>query len=416
MDGGSGDNAEESDVCFLRDGYEFFGAGGATETASEEVSLCYLVNHPKTFDGKAIRVRGTLSVNFEDFTLRTEECKTDQWIWLTFGGDVPGIVVSMANDNARKAGQDLQIDGVSYGIKKDKNFRRLYALIAARRGEKPAYSVTATLTGTFLASQETKLADGKTASFSGYGHLGCCSLLLITQVSDVSSVPPAMLNLRGTVLGPDGKPIKGFTVANEVQGGTPPQRQETKTDEKGEFEFTEAGQLLRFESPSFRPVAKYVEPGIGTVLVKLEGSKRSDWMIPLCDDVRDVAGRIGFSARFALPSGWEFTLKDEDGLHAYFIYPHGHEAVEAELTIFSNPEQGEYEPEGFADSKSSQQRWVKDGAGKVIGIDARGALKTGDRWRTAVLLGHDSIGYTVRPGRSVGSMNQVIDSACIGNQ
>ncbi len=109
-------------------------------------------------------------------------------------------------------------------------------------------------------------------------------------------------------------------------------------------------------------------------------------------------------------------MKNEEGLHAYFIYPRGHEAVEAELIISTNPEQEEDKPDGFADSKTSEQRWIKDGTGKVIGIDARGVLKTGGRWRTTVLLGHDSIGYTLRPGESTGSMDKVIDSACIGNQ
>ncbi len=269
----------------------------SAQVVPEEVSFCQLAKSPEEFDGKTIRVRGTLSVNFEDFTLYARDCKTNQWIWLTFGGDVPGIVVSMANDNFRKPGKDLEVNGVSYGIKKDENFRRLYALIAARRGEKPAYTVTATLTGAFLAGQETKAGDGKTTSFSGYGHLGCCSLLVITQVSDVSSVPPADLNVRGRVLGPDGNPMKGFAVVNEVQGGTPPQRQGTTTDEKGKFAFSDAGQLLRFEDPHFRPVARYLEPGSGAVLVRLEESKGSDWAVPSCDRVK----RRGCPHRFFGP-------------------------------------------------------------------------------------------------------------------
>jgi hypothetical protein len=394
----------------------FFAQTVGAQAVPVDVSFCQLAKSPKEFDGKTIRVRGTLSINFEDFTLYARDCKTDQWIWLTFGGDVPGIVVSMVNDNYRKPGKDLEINGVTYGIKKDDNFRRLYAMIAARRGQKPAYTVTATLTGAFLAGQETKAANGKTTSYSGYGHLGCCSLLVITQVSDVSSVPPADLTVRGTVLGPDAKPMKGITVVNEVRGGTPPERQQTRTDEKGKFTFSDAGQLLRVEDPHYRPVARYLEPGSSAVLVRLEESKGSDWAVPSCDQVKDAGSRIGFSARFALPSGRESTLMNEEGLHAYFLYPRGDEAVEAELIISSNPEQEEDKPDRFADSKTSEQRWIKDGTGKVIGIDARGVLKTGGRWRTAVLLGHDSIRYTLRPGKSTGSMDQVIDSACIGNQ
>src|SRR5580704_505395 len=174
----------------------------AQETPAE-VSLCDLALHPKSFDGKTIRVRGTLNVNFEDFTLAIENCGTQQQIWLAFGGDVPGIVASMVNDNFRKPGVDLKVNGVSYAITRDENFRKLYALIAARHGDKPSYSVTATLTGAFLAGEERKLTNGQ-SYLGGYGHLGCCSLLVITLVSNVQSVPSADLTLDGSVLDPHG--------------------------------------------------------------------------------------------------------------------------------------------------------------------------------------------------------------------
>jgi hypothetical protein len=68
------------------------------QEAPPEVPLCELANHPKSFDGKTIRVRGSLNVEFEDFTLALPHCETDQGIWLAFGGDVPGIVASMVNE------------------------------------------------------------------------------------------------------------------------------------------------------------------------------------------------------------------------------------------------------------------------------------------------------------------------------
>jgi hypothetical protein len=168
-----------------------------------------------------IRLRGTLSVHFEDFSLETKDCGSEQGIWLAFGGDVPGIVASTANDGFRKPGVDITVNDVRYGIKKDENFHRLYALIAARHGGKPDYSVTATLTGKFFAGEERRSAKGA-VYFVGYGHLGCCALLLITEVSDVESIPPANLNLSGVLIGANGEPVKGFTVIDDVLGGTPP--------------------------------------------------------------------------------------------------------------------------------------------------------------------------------------------------
>ena len=129
---------------------------------------CDLARNPKAFDGKLIRVRGTLNVHFEDFSFGNRNCDSEQGIWLAFGGDVPGIVSSTANDSYRKSGSDVNVNGVSYGIKKDDNFRKLYALIAARHGDEPAFNVTATLTGMFFAGQESRTAKGA-VNFAGYG-------------------------------------------------------------------------------------------------------------------------------------------------------------------------------------------------------------------------------------------------------
>jgi hypothetical protein len=82
---------------------------------------------------------------------------------------------------------------------------------------------------------------------------------VITQVSDVDSLPPANLNLRGVLIGIDGNPVEGFTVFNDVLGGSPPERQETVTNKQGEFVFSNSGQQIRFENPNYRPLALTVD-------------------------------------------------------------------------------------------------------------------------------------------------------------
>jgi len=385
------------------------GSGWAQETP-QEVTVCDLSKHPKPFDGEMIRVRGTLNVNFEDFTLSVKGCDTQQGIWLAFGGDVPGIVPSTVNDNARTPGADIKVNGVSYGIKKDENLRRLYALIAARRGDKPEFRVTATLTGAFFAGKENKLPSGQ-STFMGYGHLGCCALFVITRVSDVESVPPANLNLRGTVLGPDGRPLEGFVVVDDVVGGSPPQRQQTTTNAKGEFEFSDSGQLLRFENLNYRPLALAVEPGTTPVNVRLEDTKRSGWVIPSCRQVNGSANRVGFSVLFALPKTLEPSPFNDGDTHAYFIIPRGREPYEAELVITTRSDQTA-EPDVSYDLSPSEERSIRDRAGAVVGIDSRGRLKNGKRWRTAIFF-HDSAAYTLLPREQTSLFNEIIDSACI---
>jgi len=374
-----------------------------------DVPGCDLAKNPKAFDGKLVRVRGAFSVHFEDFSLVIPNCEARQGIWLAFGGDVPGIVASSVNDTVRRPGSDIKVRGISFGIKKDDNFRKLYALIAARHGGKPDYRVTATLTGMFFG-EELRNSKGAEVRFGGCGHLGCCALLVIMQVSDVESVPPANLDVYGVVIGIDGRPVRGFTVIDDVLGGSPPGRQTTVTDKQGKFAFSNSGQQLRFEGPDYRPLALTVETGGSEVRVSLEAAKQSDWVIPACQEVHS-SRRVGFSVRFALPETMESkTSKVIDG-RAIFIYRHNESAAEARL-IISRILDGTTEELDSLDSEWSEERWIKDEAGKVAGIDARGRM-SGGNWRTAVFLAHEVVSYRLDPKKPPTALDEIIDSACV---
>jgi hypothetical protein len=378
-----------------------------------EVLGCDLARNPKAFDGKLIRVRGTLNVYFEDFSLGIRNCDSEQGIWLAFGGDVPGIVASTVNDSFRTPGVDIKVNGVSYGIKKDENFRRLYALIAARHGDKPDYTVTAMLTGKFYAGEERRTAKGS-VDFGGYGHLGCCALLVITEVSDVESVPPANLNIHGVLIGIDGKPVKGFTVFDDVLGGSPPDRQKTVTNEQGEFSFSNSGQQLRFEDPNYRPLALTVEPGGASIQVSLEEAKHSDWVIPACGEVHS-SRRVGFDVLFALPKNMESSPFNTDDAQAVFVYPRGKEATSAELIISKSSEEITDAADSL-DTECFEERWIKDSAGNVVGMDARGRMQHGGYWRRSSFSGHDIASYQLRSGEQPNTYDRIIDSACMAKR
>jgi hypothetical protein len=376
-----------------------------------DVPGCDLAKSPKAFDGKLVRVRGALSVYFEDFSLDIPNCDTRQGIWLAFGGDVPGIVASTVNDTARRPGSDIKVQGISYGIKKDANFRELYALIAARHGDKPDYRVTATLTGMFFAGKELTNAKGDAPYFGGYGHLGCCALLVITQVSDVESVPPANLNVHGVVIGIDGQPVEGFAVIDDVLGGSPPDRQTTVTDKQGRFAFSNSGQQLRFESPDYRPLALPVETGGPEIHVRLEAAKQSDWVIRACQPA-GPRKRVGFSVLFTLPKAMESEPNETIDGQSIFVYPHGGSAPEADL-IISRILDGTTEEVDSLDSEWFEERWIKDEAGKVVGIDARGRLREHGYRRTAVFFARDVATYWLDPAKPPGAGDEIINSACV---
>lgn len=383
------------------------------QEAPLDVPYCALAQDPVSFDGKMIRVRGTLSVGFEDFTLVDKDCKTNQGIWLEFGGDVSENEASSIDQGVRKRGLEIQVNGVGNKVRKDDNFRRLYALISARHEISPSYAVTATLVGFFAAGTKATWANGQ-SGFSGYGHLGCCSLLVISEVSsDIVSVPSANLSLRGKVVAPDGKPLKGFRIFDDINFlfRSSPERQEAITDESGNFAFPISGQLLRFEMSKYRPIALPVEPGGAPLRVKLEDANRSDWIVPSCAP-KDTLGRVGFSVHFVLPATMESSLMDDEFMHAYFIFPQSGKPALANLIVSTSAAELPEDDSAFG-SSWSEQRWIKDSKGAIIGIDARGSLRRGGPWRSAQFLGHDHIGYGWLRGQPTRPLDRIIDSACI---
>lgn len=95
------------------------------------------------------------------------------------------------NDNLRPPGVTLDVNGHRVQLKRDEHFNLFKRLLMARRVDSPLdretcwhdschfYKVTATLQGLFAAAP--------TDRFGGYGHLACCHLLAIQQISDVKA-------------------------------------------------------------------------------------------------------------------------------------------------------------------------------------------------------------------------------------
>jgi hypothetical protein len=160
-----------------------------------KVSVCDLVREPEKYSRQFIQVRGTVDIAFEDFSLRTHDCGEQlRSIWLAYGGDEPTPTTSTANDRTRKLGTILQVGGIAVPLQRDAALELFKGRLLARRMRPPdgpefcdadcrLYNVTATLTGLFMAAP-----NRPNDSLSGYGHLGCCHLLTIQQVSDVDAI------------------------------------------------------------------------------------------------------------------------------------------------------------------------------------------------------------------------------------
>jgi hypothetical protein len=108
-----------------------------------------------------------------------------------YGGDEPTPTISTVNDQERKPGSMPTLEGKPLLLRRDASLDLFRERLSAVRIEKPGgdacydrqcylYNVSATITGTFLAAS-------KGSKIGGYGHLGCCHLLVIQGVDEVEA-------------------------------------------------------------------------------------------------------------------------------------------------------------------------------------------------------------------------------------
>lgn len=389
-------------------------ASVAAAQSPRPVSFCDVAHNPPAYNKQQLQMPVSFSIGFEDFSIYDPSCKSKQGVWVAFGGDVPGLTPSTVNDNNRKSGSILTIDGVQYPLTKDAEFRKLYALLAAKHGAQQMYRPSATVTGVFLAGpQMRKLTDGGT-DYAGYGHLGCCSLFIITSVTHVSSTPLASLTLRGTVFAPDGKPAQGIEVLADIQGGYPPYRQSTFTGAQGEFSFDVAGQLLRVNDPRYRPIALAVDTGGPPITLHLEDAGPFDWIVPACAPTTGSGKRVGFRVKFAVPAELKSEHFSYETLRGYEISPRhsgGHNALNVIYIRQENDAASDPEPRSANGTYSV--RWIKDSTGSVLGMDMQGTSPDHGPWREANFFASEAVAYDYSQKPPLALFNSTIDSACI---
>ncbi|HKT48030.1 MAG TPA: hypothetical protein VJP87_10950 [Candidatus Acidoferrales bacterium] len=125
-----------------------------------------------------------------------------------------------------------------------------------------------------------------------------------------------------------------------------------------------------------------------------------------------MPNRIGFSLLVALPPTMESSPFSDGENQTVFVFPKGQSAPEARLIIARGPEE-EVEAGDSLDSTWMKERWVKNTAGQVIGIEARGVMIRGGYWRRVSLRDHEAISYSLQAGEEPGVLDQVIDSGCL---
>lgn len=221
----------------------FFSLGGANIVAAQreeaplEVSPCLLESDPGAYHHKLVRVRSRINFGFENFTLSGRDCEnTEEFsnVWIEFGGDVGAQTIYCCGDHSRAPQTELEIDGYVIPLEKNQELSKFLRLLNAAREKAPNggpcydcyyYRVTASLVGRFFAGGWPNKKQSTPLPEAGYGHLGCCSLLAIEKVSDVSAErteipdnPRFRCKKRTWKWTPSGWPDKVERIANVENG------------------------------------------------------------------------------------------------------------------------------------------------------------------------------------------------------
>jgi hypothetical protein len=168
-------------------------AAQAESNGPSDTTLCDLAQNLERFEGKLVRVRGTILVGMEQFELTAAECseRLIDTVWLEYGkGLKQPTTWCCGNLVSKDAAQVVQ----------NAEFRKFQHYLTAQYRDKGChewecqrYSVTATLTGKFNAVKTETCPSGKGRCcplFRGFGHYGAsCARVVIQSASDVDAKP-----------------------------------------------------------------------------------------------------------------------------------------------------------------------------------------------------------------------------------
>jgi hypothetical protein len=152
----------------------------------EKVTVCQLQNDPPAYNHKLIEVEGFVSSDFEDFALFDPTCKSQQEVWLEYGGKTSsGTMYCCGITPNSHHPQDLVVEGISIPLVENKNFKEFDRQTREPyRSDNKGTTLHATILGRFFSGRKGTLT--MPSLWAGYGHMGCCSLLAIQEIKSIS--------------------------------------------------------------------------------------------------------------------------------------------------------------------------------------------------------------------------------------
>jgi len=162
-----------------------------SQERSKTVTVCQLKGDPAAYNHKLVEVTGFVSHAFEDFTVSDPTCSSWPGIWPEYGGTrKSGTMYCCGVTADRSRPKELKVEDILIALTDDEHFREFDKLIQPPfRSGVHGSLVHATLVGRFFSGRLIKYPKG--TYWGGYGHMGCCSLLAIQEVSMSEIFPQA---------------------------------------------------------------------------------------------------------------------------------------------------------------------------------------------------------------------------------
>ena len=178
-----------------------FAGAFALQAQVVDTTVCDVLKNPASFNGKIVRIKGTVSAGLDQFIVRGPDCgRPVDGIWLAYpegakGKAAPDAMVEL--QPARNfAGKYTAPTRTPVKLEKDKAFKQFDSMLAEQH--KGAYmclgcrryQVSATLVGRLDGVADATLqrdASGKITGFGGFGNMNAYPARLVLQsVSDVT--------------------------------------------------------------------------------------------------------------------------------------------------------------------------------------------------------------------------------------
>jgi hypothetical protein len=224
------------------------------------------------------------------------------------------------------------------------------------------------------------------------------------------------LPLVGTVTTKDGQPLAGVGVYGSMSKVCCPfKREQSTTDNSGQFRLENPGSVIHFFKKEFQPRAVVVEPEAANLRITLQLSTDT-FPLPVCGKLERGQERIGwgkYGLRFNVVKRAVKILEgnpDADYTR-YVIKP---KTGKAYLELWFGPYAMDEVPDDdqFISSDKFAQRNAVASDGQLVGMDSWGQQRDGGIWRWTAVLGEGGSRYRNTPPEQANLFDQIVNSAC----